>query len=148
MLLASGVGSMLSTRLPWRWVAAILTLAALVYPLLVRWLTTGLLPAPATVRVAVGALAIVPLGVLMGVMFPSGLRFLEIRAPQLVPWAWGINGTTSVISSVLAALLALAFGFSAVLLIGATGYGLAALLAGAAERSTIGAGKRHEQDIA
>ena len=96
----------------------------------------------------VGALAILPLGVLMGVMFPRGLRFLEKRAPQLVPWAWGINGTTSVISSVLAALLALAFGFSAVLLIGAAGYGIAALLTVGAGFSLAGAGEGHKQDTA
>lgn len=148
VLTASGVGSMLSPRLPWRSVAAALTLAAVAYPFLVRWLTGAMLPAPAAVRIAAGALAIVPLGVLMGVMFPRGVKLLEEQAPQLVPWAWGINGTTSVISSVLAALLALAFGFSAVLLIGAAGYGLAALLAAGATGSLTGAGKRHKHNPA
>jgi hypothetical protein len=84
----------------------------------------------------------------MGVMFPRGVAFLEDRAPQLIPWAWGINGTASVISSVIAALLALAFGFSAVLLIGAAGYGMAALLAAGAGRSLPGAGEGHEHDTA
>ena len=84
----------------------------------------------------------------MGVMFPRGIAYLEGRAPQLVPWAWGINGTTSVISAVLAALLALAFGFTTVLVIGAIGYGLAAVLAGIATRSLLGSGERHEHHAA
>ena len=72
----------------------------------------------------------------MGVMFPSGIAYLEQRAPRLVPWAWGINGTMSVISAVLAALLALAFGFMFVLVTGAAGYGLAALLAWVPQRAS------------
>ena len=148
VLLASGVGSMLSPRLPWRAVAISLAVAAVCYPFLVRWLTGVLLPAPLPGRMVAGVVAIAPLGVLMGVMFPRGIAYLEVRAPQLVPWAWGINGTASVISAVLAALLALALGFMTVLLIGAVGYGLAALLAGAATRSLLGAGERHEHHTA
>lgn len=148
VLLASGIGSIVSPKLPWPLLATVLTLVAFGYPFLVRWLTPVLLPVPLLGRVVVGAVVIAPLGVLMGVMFPSGVAFLERRAPQLVPWAWGINGTASVISAVLAALLALAFGFATVLLIGAIGYGLAALLAAVAGRSLLGAGERHEHDPA
>jgi L-cystine uptake protein TcyP (sodium:dicarboxylate symporter family) len=36
---------------------------------------------------------------------------------SLVPWAWGINGCASVLSAILAILLAMSLGFSAVLLI-------------------------------
>nr|MDJ0925766.1 hypothetical protein [Acidimicrobiia bacterium] len=141
VLVASGVGSMLSPRVPWRTGAWLLTALAVVYPFVVRWLTALLLPAPLLLRVALGAVAIAPLGFLMGTMFPSGIAHLERRAPRLVPWAWGINGTTSVISAVAAALLALAFGFTVVLLVGAVGYALAALLAGGAEPSLLGAGE-------
>ncbi len=148
VLLASGVGSMLSPRLPWRLTATALTVVAVASPLLVRWMTQLLLPAPLIVRALVGAAAIAPLGVLMGTMFPHGVSYLERGAPHLVPWAWGINGTASVISAVLAALLALAFGFSAVLLIGAAGYALAAVLAALAGPSLLGSGKRHEHDTA
>jgi len=134
VLLASGLGSMLSPRVPWRAGAVGLTATAVVYPFLIRGLTRVALPAPFAVRLVVGVVAIAPLGVLMGTMFPNGIAYLEQRAPQLVPWAWGINGTLSVISAVTAALLALAFGFTAVLLVGAAGYGLAALLAMVAGR--------------
>ncbi len=65
----------------------------------------------------------------MGIMFPKGLARLGREAPGLVPWAWGINGAASVISSAAAALLALSFGFTAVVRVGAVCYGLCALLA-------------------
>jgi hypothetical protein len=144
VLMASGVGSMVSPRVSWRAGAVLLTGTAVAYPFLIRGLTTVALPAPLLVRVMVGAVAITPLGFLMGIMFPRGIAYLERRAPHLVPWAWGINGTVSVISAVTAALLALAFGFSFVLAMGAVGYGLAALLAVSADRSLVGAGERHE----
>jgi len=34
-----------------------------------------------------------------------------------VPWAWGINGCASVLSAILAILLAMSLGFNAVVLI-------------------------------
>ena len=43
-------------------------------------------------RVIAGALALFPLGFLMGTMFPKGIACLEERAPALIPWASGING--------------------------------------------------------
>jgi hypothetical protein len=46
--------------------------------------------------------------------FPLGLARLGRETPELVPWAWGINGCASVVSAVLAALLAIEFGFSVV----------------------------------
>jgi hypothetical protein len=48
----------------------------------------------------------------MGMPFPLALRELD---EPLVPWAWGINGCASVVSAALATLLAVDFGFSAVL---------------------------------
>jgi hypothetical protein len=48
----------------------------------------------------------------MGMPFPLALRELD---EPLVPWAWGINGCASVVSATLATLLAVDFGFSAVL---------------------------------
>jgi hypothetical protein len=46
-----------------------------------------------------------------------------------VPWAWGINGTLSVVSAVLAALVALGSGFTLVLALGAACYALCIPLA-------------------
>ncbi len=64
-----------------------------------------------------------PLSFLMGMMFPSGIRALSLqKKDDLIPWAWGVNGAFSVISTVLATILAVEFGFSIVMLVGAVAY--------------------------
>ncbi|MDH3426638.1 MAG: hypothetical protein OEM22_08230, partial [Acidimicrobiia bacterium] len=128
LLVASGLGSLWSRRLPWRPLALALTAAVLIYPWLLSRLTDVALSAPLAVRVVAGGAVLFPLGFGMGVLFPKGLARLEATAPQLVPWAWGVNGVMSVISAVAAALLALTFGFAFVMLAGAACYGACALL--------------------
>ena len=129
LLVSSGVGSVLSPRLPWR--AAALGVAALAaaYPHLLAPLTNAALHLPLGWRLVVAALSIVPLGFLMGTMFPRGIAVLADRSPRLIPWAWAVNGTLSVISAVGAALLALDRGFGMVITAGAACYLLCALLA-------------------
>ncbi len=84
--------------------------------------------APLWGRLIVTILAFVPLGLLMGMPFPKGLALVE-ESPTLVAWAWGVNGATSVVASILAAILALSWGFSTVLAVGAVCYtGTLALL--------------------
>jgi spermidine synthase len=68
------------------------------------------------VKIMVTVLLIAPLAFAMGMPFPLGLSELGRNAPVLVPWAWGINGCASVISAVLATLVALHFGFVALML--------------------------------
>ena len=56
-----------------------------------------------------------------------GLARLNKAAPELIPWAWGINGCASVISAVLATLLAIHLGFSMVVLWALVFYAIAAV---------------------
>ncbi len=94
-------------------VAAILAMGAfylLALPTLLQALV-GLAP-PLKVGLALAVLA--PVAFAMGMPFPLALARLARGAPALVPWAWGINGCASVVSAVLAALLAMQFGFAAV----------------------------------
>ena len=128
LLIASGLGALASRRLPWRPMAVALAVAVLIYPWLLTRLTDAALSAPLLLRMAAGGVVLFPLGFAMGTMFPKGLTRLEASAPQLVPWAWGVNGVMSVISAVASALLALTFGFTTVMLAGAACYGACALL--------------------
>lgn len=82
---------------------------------------------PAGVKALLSVVLIAPLGFVMGLPFPLGLAALSPRSPALVPWAWGINGCASVLSPALAMLLAIHFGFAAVMGLAAALYGLAAL---------------------
>jgi len=61
----------------------------------------------------------------MGMPFPVGLRAASHTAPEIVPWAVGINGCASVIASIVTIILAMGIGFSAVMGIGLSIYGVA-----------------------
>jgi hypothetical protein len=81
---------------------------------------------------------LVPLGFIMGMPFPTGLRALASsvlfrqdgarHAP--VEWAWAMNAGASVLGSVTAILIAIQFGLNITLVCGAASYGLALLLSG------------------
>jgi hypothetical protein len=74
-----------------------------------------------TAKVLFSMLLICPLAVLMGMPFPVAMSELSASSKALIPWAWAINGCASVISAVLAALIAVQYGFTMVV-------GLAVLL--------------------
>ncbi len=101
--------------------ALALTYLALL-PSLFEWLS----PLSDAARIGASLLLIAPLAFLMGLPFPLGLSRLGRAAPHLVPWAWGINGCASVLAAVLATVLAIQFGFSAVVALAVLLYGLAA----------------------
>ena len=73
---------------------------------------------------------LVPLGMLLGIPMPAGLRLLSARAPQMVTWAWGMNGALSVVGATLAIFIAMNWGFRVTLLAASGTYlvGLVALL--------------------
>jgi hypothetical protein len=63
-----------------------------------------------------------PLGFFLGIPFPQGLSMAKEQEASVLPWAWGINGFFSVISVLLANILAIQRGFSTVLLLAAVCY--------------------------
>jgi hypothetical protein len=77
-------------------------------------------------RILVVIACVAPLGLVMGMPFPLGLRAVAAWGRQQVALAWAVNGVLSVAGSVLAVTLATQLGFSAVLLAGGMAYGLAA----------------------
>jgi predicted membrane-bound spermidine synthase len=77
------------------------------------------------VRIAVAVAILFPLGVMMGMAFPLGMKVAQAREPKLTPWLWGVNGALSVCASVLAIVIALAFGISAAFWTGAVAYAAA-----------------------
>jgi hypothetical protein len=82
---------------------------------------------PLPARAMAAAALVAPLGFLMGVAFPRGLKRLEAAAPGWVRWAWALNAAASVLGSVLAIALALTVGLTATLHTGAALYLCAAL---------------------
>jgi spermidine synthase len=136
LLAGAGVGSRLSQR----WSAAALpravsAAAAAACGLVVLYTATfapalgALLFLPAWAKLAVVGVLVLPLGLVLGVPFPSGIRLLSRVRQDDVPWMWGVSGMTSVVGSAFAAAGAKSIGFSGCLLVAALLYGLVALLA-------------------
>lgn len=128
ILVFSGIGSLLAPRVPLIPGFIALSLGATLYPVLLRPILSATLGIPLLARLIVAVLTLAPLGIFMGVPFPRALAVVERIDPQLSPWAWAINGCASVLSSILATMLAISIGFSAVLAVAGGAY-LAALLA-------------------
>ncbi|HML20650.1 MAG TPA: hypothetical protein PKD09_03310 [Aggregatilinea sp.] len=136
LLAGGGLGSFLSSRLGLMrlprfaplaalGVAVLVALSLVIYPALID----AALPWSFGARVAVTVIALLPLGLLMGVPFPSGLRVASAADPRGVSAFWGANAILSVVGTALAMALAVKFGFAVTLLTGAVLYALAALLA-------------------
>jgi hypothetical protein len=126
LLFFSGLGSAASPRIPWRSAMLALALLLLLYAALLNVVTPILLPLPVVARMGITALLLAPVGFLMGVPFPRGIMALE--RTDLIPWAWAANGSASVVSAVLAAILSLSLGFTPVLWIGSGSYLVATLI--------------------
>jgi spermidine synthase len=105
-------------------IASTALLHLILLPPIFRWL----MPLPDPPKIVLSLLLIAPLAFCMGMPFPLALSRLAQRAPDLVPWVWGINGCASVASAILATLLAMSIGYSAVVVIAIGLYLLAAAM--------------------
>jgi spermidine synthase len=149
LMLSSGAGSLMSRRwLPrteMAWMPLVLVMVTLVGEvfflprILTAWVGLGF-----EYRLVVSGLLLAPLGFVMGMPFPTGLRALALgpgpdvttRATgadndkdkdNAVEWAWAMNAAASVLGSVLAMVIAIQFGLTVTLACGVAAY-LAALL--------------------
>jgi spermidine synthase len=129
VLLAGGLGSLLSVRaaegqgllrILLGLVAGAVALACLLPPTLEA--ARGL---PRIGRVLLAVATVAPVGLLMGVPFPAGLRRARAEAANLVPWAWAANGGASVLGSALAVAVSMAGGFRVTFLSAAGAYAVA-----------------------
>jgi len=138
LMLSSGAGSLASRRwlpqtemgwIPLALVVAMLAVYVVFLPgRLAEWVGLGF-----GYRLLVSGALVVPLGLMMGMPFPTGLRALaSAPAPEFpasadnaVEWAWAMNAAASVLGSVLAMVLAIQFGLNVTLICGACAYLLA-----------------------
>jgi len=141
LMLSSGAGSLFSRRwLPrteLAWVPLALVIAVLVADvfflprILASWVGLGF-----GYRLLISGGLLAPLGFMMGIPFPTGLRALAANArprangqpDNAVEWAWAMNAAASVLGSVLAMVIAIQFGLNVTLACGVAAYALALLL--------------------
>lgn len=135
LLVFSGIGSQASTYIAPKGrtrqlAAATVVLLLILYSLLLPPLIELSIALPLLWKTLLAIVFIAPLGLAMGLPFPLGLRALSLENEPLVPWAWGINGCLSVLSTSLATIIAVEAGFTALFLVAAAAYGTAALSGG------------------
>ncbi len=132
LLCSSGVGSLVS----YRWSTAdnnrklllilggVISLGALIvlfiYDQFIGWMGLNKL---SRILMAIGT--IIPIGFLMGMCLPIGMRIIGTIEERLIPWSWGINGAFSVLGSTLSLILALTWGLKVTFLSGVMCYLLA-----------------------
>ena len=132
LLLCSGVGGYVSERFraqpgTLRRAAGAVALCILLYAVVLTPLLKASIALPLPLKAVCAFILIAPSAFVMGIPFPLGLRFLGQHSERQVPWAWGINGCLSVVSTALAAILAVEGGFVMVMLLAAAFYGMVAL---------------------
>lgn len=121
LLFFSGLGSHFSHHIP-PWTLLLLAGWVAASPLLLPAAISATLGWPFAIRVLMSILLLCVPGFLMGMPFAQGIRLSARAAPGWVPWLWAVNGSASVIASILAALLAVTFNFTTVLAVGAGAY--------------------------
>jgi len=144
LMLSSGAGSLFSRcwlpRTELAWMPITLVISALLVDVfflphwLAAWVGLGFY-----YRLVVSGLLLAPLGFVMGMPFPTGLRALAAdpvlgistaaaNDDNVVEWAWAMNAAASVLGSVLAMVIAIQFGLNVTLGCGVAAYLLALLL--------------------
>jgi hypothetical protein len=140
LMVSSGAGSLFSRR--WLqhvercWIPLVLVVAALVgYVFFLPNRLAALVGLPFEYRLLISGALLIPLGFVMGMPFPTGLRALCAANGQqssegqttdnAVEWAWAMNAAASVLGSVSAMVIAIQFGLTITLACGAAAYVLA-----------------------
>ena len=111
LLLASGLGSRVSTRVPnavvFSGIAVWIVLDIVAFP----WIADVTLSSPDGSENRAHGVAMAPLGFLMGMPFPKG----AVRVGELVDWGFAVNGAASVLGATGILLIAFTCGLSAAL---------------------------------
>ncbi|HSW54806.1 MAG TPA: hypothetical protein VLH59_06935 [Ignavibacteriaceae bacterium] len=116
MLVSSGFGSLVSQKItpkPYKiiLIVSIIIISFILYALFLSgWLRTTI-GFSLTAKIILSFIWIAPPAFFMGMPFPLGLKKLSFSNESQIPWAWGINGVFSVVSAVLATIIAVELGF-------------------------------------
>jgi hypothetical protein len=145
LLIGGGIGSHLAGRwwagaepdqnsVPDRkfvWPLAGIVLMVILWLLIWPWLNQAFLASTTLIRIVIVSISLLPLALLLGIPFPSGLRLVGQfeHGDRHVALAWAVNGAMTVVGSAGAVAIAILAGFSSVLWVGAGAYVIAALVA-------------------
>ena len=129
LLLGTGLGSLAGRRIAEARIHAVtrrallaIAAAAVAAPAILPSLIDLAIPWSLAMRIVMAIAVLMPLGALLGMALPGGMRLLARAQPELVPWGWGMNGAFSVVGATLAIFIAMNWGFAVTLMAGAVVY--------------------------
>ncbi|HEV2192567.1 MAG TPA: hypothetical protein VGR54_02990 [Nitrosopumilaceae archaeon] len=124
LLVSSGAGSLFSSRIMKNnsknlvFVISGIAVLGIFYAISLAPMIYSVIAQPLELKavIAVGLLA--PIGFLMGMPMPTGMRLVKSHSPVYVPWMWAINGAFSALGAVLSVTIAILVGASWALMLG------------------------------
>jgi hypothetical protein len=143
LLLSSGSGSLLSTRIAKNnmrnlvFVIGGIAGIGISYVFFLPSIIYSTIAEPIGVKAAVSIAILAPIGFLMGMPLPTGMRLLKVHRPGYIPWMWAINGAFSVLGAVLAIALGIMYGSSLAMVLGILIYLIALGISFASKKKTI-----------
>ncbi len=131
LLVSAGLGSLLTKPLRiaekgrWAMVFSLLLLLLIVFVATYSHVFHVFLAHSLPIRIVVAMLMLFPFGLLMGMPLPLAVNKLGEIEPAGIPWAWGMNGFSTVFGGFLSVVLSFLYGFGVVLGVGFVIYALA-----------------------
>ncbi|MEK7485933.1 MAG: hypothetical protein AABZ60_16545 [Planctomycetota bacterium] len=118
LIASTGIGSFVSeklplTRSPWLYLYPLVTASALIgLNFLLKYLVATMIAAPIPSRIFMAVAVISPMGLLLGLFFPTGMKLVKITSSGETPWYWALNGIFGVLCSALGVLISIYVGIS------------------------------------
>lgn len=115
LLVCTGIGSLMTSLFNDKkklltWLFPIICVVLVLYYTLIPVLFESTLSLPLSARLIIASFSILPLGILLGMPFPTGLSLLS-QQTELIPWAWGVNSFFTVIGTIISIIIGMTFGF-------------------------------------
>lgn len=141
LLLFSGLGSLATEwlvkptlnpklRLSLLWPLLVLLLVLVTFGLATPTAIDRFDASTTPVRIMAAVAILAPMGLMMGMPFPLGMKLASLRPNAPTAFFWGINGATSVLASVLAVSISLGWGISNAFWLGTVSYAVASAALG------------------
>ena len=143
ILISSGGGSLVSSRIAKNnmrnliFVIGGIAGLGVLYVFSLPSIIYSALAEPIEIKAAISIGVLAPIGFLMGMPLPTGMRLLKVHRPDFIPWMWAINGAFSVLGAVLAIALGIMYGSSFAMILGVLVYLIALGISVASKKKTI-----------
>ena len=129
LLLFAGLGSLSSKKLDSQKINSYLQvvisifIVGFIYAFSLKYLINSTISLDIIWKILISGIITALPAFFMGMMLPLGFHRLgQNNMGYIIPWCWAVNGAFSVLATIIAIYLAIIFGFSVVLLIGAIVY--------------------------